>query len=214
VHVRHDPHDAARIVVYSAERDKFLCIAEDPDLTGNSRMQIAIAAQKAQRTAISAVRAEVRNIHRLYPPEGAADRILIAAGDGFALDAESVRAMEAADRPRLIAHARALEEIDNADAAPAPIEPTADQVEGAREAAEELASASAAPAPAMIRCDGYERPLFDRDLDLWRWADAHTASGRALDAEDAKLIAELRHDTTFQQLLSIDTKRIAGGGAA
>ena len=45
VHVRYDPDDLGRIVVYDVEDSTFICLAEAPERTGISRQEIAIKAR-------------------------------------------------------------------------------------------------------------------------------------------------------------------------
>lgn len=200
--VRHDPHDPSRIMVYRSHDETFLCMAVDPELSGHSRMQIAIGAQKEQRRVLNAAREAVRNVHRLHPPGSLADRRLAhLQGDGFALDPAAEQALDAAVNPRLIAAARAADASEAHGQPEQPIEPTAEEHEAA---AAILAEITPVRAPAMVRCEGYERPLFERDTDFWRWAQAHMEAGAILDAQDSEELARLIKSPAFQKQLAAE----------
>jgi hypothetical protein len=201
VHVRHDPHDQGRIVVYNAERSQFVCVAVDPDVTGDDRQKIAIGAQVVQRKHLRLVREGVRAIHREFDPAGLADRMLTAAGGESFVPDESARAAMAHAGPRLIAQRDALDALDASKRPAEPIAPTNEQRELAAEKIAEIA-ARHSPAPLrMEQCDGYERPDFTGDdFGFFDWFLEFTAAGAEPDARDRALHADLQQDRTFQTM--------------
>lgn len=199
VHVRMDPHDIGRIVVYNAERSVFVCVAEDPDLTGADRQKIAVQAQSVQRKHLRLVRETMRSVQRQFPAAGIADRLLThAGGDAFMPDEETRKAMFHAG-PRLIAQRDALDALDQAKAEPQPVEPTAEE-----QAAHVAFMDELQPAPAPVtyeQCDGYRRPSFiDDDFGFFDWATSRLASGETLDARDTANFERLQNDQAFADL--------------
>lgn len=210
LHVRMDPHDLSRIVVYDRDGVTFLCVAEDAEAMPNERrMQVARGAQAAERKHLRVVRDDVRKVQALYPAAGAADRMLMAAaGDSFILAPEAREAMEAAQAPRLIEHARAAAALAESAKPAAPIAVTDDEREGAEAVFAEMRARNTAPAERMAQCDGYERPAFtDDDIGFWLWAHARIACGEPVDAHDLSIFEDLKTDSGFQLQLRIRTQR-------
>lgn len=75
VMVRYDAEDAGRIFVYNT-LGNFICIAQDPDITGVSREEIAIEAKRIQKEAIEAKRRELKALGRKVSKRGIAEQIL------------------------------------------------------------------------------------------------------------------------------------------
>lgn len=202
VSVRHDPTDPAHIVVYSGDGLTFLCIATDPAALSDAELiELSAKAKANTRGFVRAARDASRKVQRLYPAAGAADRLLNAANTGPDLCDDARDAMIAAHPPRLLEHARAL---DEARTEQQPIEPTADERESA---ALYLAEFAAKPAPAgTVQCDGYVRPFFEDDCDFVLWTRGWRAAGNALDAEDAAAVARLEASETFQLELNSRTR--------
>ncbi|MGA7673509.1 MAG: transposase family protein [Rhizomicrobium sp.] len=206
VHIRLDPHDIGRIVVYSHDRARFICIAECVDAMPAERQQrIALQAQAEQRKRLRVIRNDVRTVQKMYPSAGLADRILVdAGGDGFIL-ADSARiAMDVAARPRLIAQREGIDALDASKAPATHIEPTAEQRADAAATIADFRARDAEPVQRMEQCDGYERPDFiGDDMGFFRWASARLANGEALDATDKRNFEQLRRDPTFALMVEI-----------
>ncbi len=127
VTVRLDPTNPGRIHVYrrtgvEGRRTEFLCIAEDPEVTGADRAEIAARARALADTADREARQWAADLKRRYEPEGAMDRMLARAAE----EAENVVALprrgEAHETPALAEAARAA----GAAAAKGPREGTGD----------------------------------------------------------------------------------------
>jgi hypothetical protein len=203
VHVRLDPATPNYIVVYTHDRKAFLCVAEwDLVIDNDRRIQIAREAQSRQRNHLRLVRDAARDVQQRFPAAGLADRILgDVAGDGFILQDDARKAMETAARPQLVAAQRAMDALDDAKAGPQPMAPTADEQETARAYLADM-TVKLPDAAAMLECDGYSRPAFDNDIDLWLWLVEFQARGNALDAGDRSLFDELAASPSFQQQLA------------
>ncbi len=227
IHCRFDPHETARIVVYSADRSRFICVAEDRErIAGADLAAVAQKAKALDRARIRDIRDAARTVQRLYPADTMADRLLGARTSPSASDAASscadedvrapreiapgaasLEAMRLASPPRLIAHTNALDALEAARTPEQPIEPTAEERDSAAVFFLEEA-AKAAPAPdEIVRCEGYARPRFFGDeCGLYAWLTEHRAT---LDAQDAKTLAEFERDETFQMLFASKQRRIA-----
>jgi transposase InsO family protein len=204
VHVRIDPTDDGRMVVYNHDRTQFICVAEDAQQIDNNRLQaIARAAQSHQRAALRLVKSDVAKVQQSYPAVGLADRILgDASGDSFILQDDARKAMETAARPVLIAAQKAQDALDQVKAQPQPIEPTPDQEDAARAYIADM-TARLPEQAATLQCDGYERPNFGLDdVATWLWLQGFIAQGGKPDATDTALLAELDASPAFHLLLA------------
>jgi hypothetical protein len=208
VHVSLDPADDGRVVVYNAERTQFICVAEDAAQIENNRlMAIAREAQRLQRAPIRLVKSDTRQVQAQYPGEGLADRILgDTLGDGFILSDDAAKAMQTAARPQLVAAERAMDALEAAKAGPQPQDASPEEQEAARSYIADMTPLLPA-APATVQCDGYCRPAFDSDVDLYAWFLDFIAQGHALDATDQAVLDELKASPAFAQQLA--TRRIA-----
>lgn len=218
VHCRFDPHEPSRIVVYSADRARFLCVAEDRDrMAGPDLARVAQKAKALDRARIRDIRDATRKVQRLYPADTMADRLLGApasgrhAGGTPALPVEpgaaSLEAMRLASPPRLLEQRKALDALEASRAPEQPIEPTAEERESAAVFFLEEANKSAPVPERMEQCDGYQRPAFLGDeFALYAWLTEHRDT---LDAQDAKTLAEFERDETFQLQLTTKQRRTA-----
>jgi transposase InsO family protein len=200
VHCRFDPHAPETIVVYNVERTEFLCIAKDRDAMASDELaREACRAQKIYAARLRDIRDGTRKVQRLYPAETTADRLLIAARDGFVPEPQSELAMLAASVPTLVAQRRALAELEAASAPAQPIEATAEE----RADAEIYFLEEAAAPDRPMQCEGYERTAFrDDELGFWFWAAEFALAGGILDAQDAKWRGELEASESFRDLLN------------
>ncbi|HEY2070682.1 MAG TPA: Mu transposase C-terminal domain-containing protein [Rhizomicrobium sp.] len=208
VHVRLDPYDLSRIVVFSRDGSTFLCVAEDAEAISNDyRMQIAKGAQSAMRRHLRLVRDDAREIQATYPSAGAADRILRhAGGDSFVLSGEAAEAMQAAQTPRLIENSRATAALEASVRPAEPIAASEEERTSAEEAFAEIDALRAAPKERAVQCDGYERPAFEGDdIGFWHWARARIERRELVDDQDLAVLESLRTDSGFQLQLRIAT---------
>ncbi len=84
VHVRQDPTDYGRIVVYTAPdadgMSTFICVAEDPSRTGVDRQAVAAQARANWRARNRSERERTRELERQHLPSHAIDKVLANAG--------------------------------------------------------------------------------------------------------------------------------------
>lgn len=202
VHCRLDPHDGAQIVVYSADRARFLCVARDRDgLESAERAKVAVGARAAFDAKNRRIREDTRKVQALYPDRNALDNVLRAAQAApLALTGQSEEAMRYASPPRLAAHADALAALEQSRKPESPIAATAEEIADATESLAEIHMQPEAPPQRMEQCSGYQRPAFLGDeFGLYAWL---AANRETLDAQDASTLGEFERDETFQLQLS------------
>ncbi len=202
VSVRLDPHDASRIVVYSADGGAFVCIAECIDeMPSQRRQEIAVRAGANAAAAVREIRDDVRKVQRIFPANGLADRILEGAGwkPAVQLLPDASAAMEAAaNTPKLIEARRAADALASRETIPCPEEPTAEARAAYEAHVIDMERKTAPPAPRLVQCEGYTRPDFiDDDFGFYAWAEVHTDS---LDAIDRENFRKLQRDEIFQTM--------------
>lgn len=200
VTVRRDPYDLSRIFVYYGEREEFLCVAVDPQLSGDSAMLISIAAQQLQRRVISQTRTDIRNVLRLHPAGSAADRRLAhLAGDGIALSAEGEQAMVAAQGPAMLAAGAATIAAAEHGKPEKPIEPTAEETSSFAD----LSARLAVRAARHEQHEGYDRAeMFGEqgELDFCDWFEEFAANGGSPDSDDQARYRDLMADKMFVEI--------------
>jgi transposase InsO family protein len=203
VHVSLDPADDGRVVVYDAERTHFICIAEDAAQIENNRlMAIAREAQRRQRAAIRLVKSYVSQVQGQFPGEGLADRILgDTLGDGFVLADDAAKAQATAARPQVMAAERAMDALEARKALPQPQAATPEEQAAATAYIADM-TPKLPDTPATVQCDGYARPAFASDLDLYCWFQDFIARGNTLDGDDQALFDELRASPAFNRQLA------------
>jgi len=209
VHVRYDPADPDRLVVYNVDRTRFLCVAVAADaLTNVERMHIARGMVAKYHKDARDLRAATRAFNKAYAPEGTLDALLAeAANDPFPISDDSKAGMIEAMRPsvKAIAQREALAALDHQDALPAAVEPSEEDY------ARMTAEMNPTPEPLrMIECGGYKRPAFDDDVDLIFWWEEFEADGGRLDEDDARIRQRLYGDEIFVDRLRVMRMRLAG----
>lgn len=205
VHVRFDPYDPDKLVVYNADRTQFICVAVAADaLSNEERMRIAQGMVARHRSDAKDLRATVRRFNKVYAPEGTLDALLTeAANDPFPLDAESHAGMVAAASPsaKQIAQGQAMAALENHGKPEKPSEPTAAE---RADYDDRIAELEPKPEPEGVEhCDGYDRPKFvgdGWDFRFFDWALGWIASGERLDARDTQDFDTLRNDELFQRI--------------
>lgn len=113
VRVLYDAADMGRVVVY--HDDRFICVAECPEVVGTSRREVAIEAKARQKREIEAKRRELKALGRKAKTRDIAFEIL----DAKQRLAQSLTALPAPDMPHLTpaieAASAAAAVLDNAD---------------------------------------------------------------------------------------------------
>jgi hypothetical protein len=74
VEIRESPEDAGRVLVF--KDGQFLCLAEDPDMTGVSRSEIAARARERQKAVARADREVQRELRKAVDPKAVAEEII------------------------------------------------------------------------------------------------------------------------------------------
>lgn len=75
VHVYYDEHDMGRIYVYDMN-DQFVCIAEDPMITGVSRKEVAAKTKEVQREAVQEEKRRLKSLAKKISKRDMAQEIL------------------------------------------------------------------------------------------------------------------------------------------
>lgn len=190
VHVRLDPADMGRVVVYD-EDGAFICMAECPARTGLDRREVAIQAKAIQKSRHRDLRQEMKRLKAQAKPHRIADEILAHR--------ESIRdVLVAFPRPSAAAHetdamraaAQALDALDGKR----PHRPITD--EDRELAAEALAGATYHENNIVQLASPDEAaPKFANDFEFYDWAATHPDELTPLQLE---YFDELTANTTFQ----------------
>lgn len=77
--VKRDPADVGRIYVFGGDPLRFVCVAEDPDITGISRRDVAIHAKRKQLANRREAAAYLRQLQRNTNVKGIAKEVLASA---------------------------------------------------------------------------------------------------------------------------------------
>lgn len=120
--------DLGRLVVYHNEA--FLCIAENPEIAGISRQEVAVEASRIQNESISAKRRELKALARKAKTKDIVTEILVRR-------AEEASTLSAFPSPNVIHMTPALEAASEAanalEAVPRRADPTVTELEGVRD---------------------------------------------------------------------------------
>ena len=195
VHVKFDPDDHARIYVYTADRERFLCVASDPTMTDVDQREIAKRAKQAQAQEQSVFRAEMKAAQTAHNPDELAASILSSKAGAASKIVPFVRPASV-DAPALTPgfarerHAAAQAASQGA-ATPPPQPVTEEELETAR-ARFEVYDNAAAPASVFMvtRGDGTQRPGIIDSVEFAGWMRDQADSGptHPEDAADLRAI--------------------------
>ena len=204
VSIRLDLEDEGRIVIYSADRVDFICVAEDPSLTGADRREIANNALHAQSAKIKEITTQQKTAIAAHNPDNLVPDILGHAKQK-ASKVTAIRAPYEEACPPALARAREAAAAIDYPQEPAPL--SEEERAMGRQAVKELEAAKAAreaPSLTVISPDPTQRPNFaggtQGDIDFWKWAQNLKAQG-LLDKETAKELREMENNHTMQLLL-------------
>ncbi len=174
VHVRLDPEDMGRIVVYGLD-GAFICVAECPERTGLDRREVAAAARSIQRGAEREAREELKRKKREIKPHTIIDEMRDAQREAAAQLVRFPRGGATHETPALAAAAEAASKLAGERPAPRPL--TGDERELAAEAAHEaeIIAFRAREAEDLSDLDfyvwGLERPDEMNEAQAAYWAE-------------------------------------------
>ncbi len=170
VHVKFDPEDEAKIMVYTGDRRTFICVAEDPTLSDLDRQAIAKRAKQAQHQENKVFKAEMKTAHEAHDPDQLAASILAdkAAQKGKSKVLPFRPAEATPQTPAFVRERKAVAAMSPSPL-PQPIITEEIQENVEREFAL-IDSAHAEPETVWLsREDGSQRPQFDNDFRFIAW---------------------------------------------
>lgn len=211
VSVRLDIEDEGRVVIYSADTKEFVCVAEDPTLTGADRQDIAARARHAQAAKLRDLKAQQKAATAAHNPDKLSSEILGHAAQS-ASKVKAIRAPYVETVPPSMERAReAAAAIDNPQQPP----PLSKEDEEAatieiKKMEAETRARNATPFT-VLNPDPTVRPNFaygtQGEIDFWNWAQTLKAEGHFEGelteelAEWAEELREMENDHTTQLLL-------------
>jgi len=170
VHVKFAPDDLTRIYLYSADRERFLCIAEDPTLDHVDQEDIAKRAKQAQRQEAKVFKAEMRAAQDAHSPDELAASILASKAQSSSKVVPFMRPARDIDAPVTPAFVRERVAANQGAApAPKPVPLTEEQIETAAEQFAIYDDQDSVITPMVTRADGTQRPLFLDDVEFAGW---------------------------------------------
>ena len=205
VSVRLDVEDEGRIVIYSTGNGDFICVAEDPTLTGADRQEIATRARHVQSARLKDIKRQQKAAMAAHNPDRIGGDILGHA----AQEASLVSAIRApyigASSPSLDRAQDAVSAMNASEQGPAPLTEEEDRIatEQIRKMEAEHAEKTKANLT-VFHADPTKRPNFafgvQGEIDFWNWAQNLKAQG-LLDKDTAKELREMENDHNTQLLL-------------
>lgn len=202
VSVRLDVEDEGRVVIYSADTKDFICVAEDPTLTGADRKEIANRARHVQAAKLKELKTQQKAAKAAHNPDKLGSDILGHAAQSASKVAPIRAPYVETSSPSLERAREAAAALDapKQEAAPLPKDVAQEAMEDIT-ALEADTAARTAPKLTVYNSDPTERPEFalglPGDVDFWKWAQDLKAQG-LLDEETTKELRELEVDHTFQ----------------
>ncbi|MBX3447550.1 MAG: DDE-type integrase/transposase/recombinase [Parvibaculaceae bacterium] len=163
VHVRLDPEDMGRIVVYTPDM-KFICVAEAPERTGIDRREVASRAKQIQRDDLRELRDEMKRRKRDQRVHNIADEI--AEDQRRKAEAETVIAFARPSTPHVTPALEAAAEAARAIDDPMPAMPALSDDDEALAAAARDALVIDMPA----RDTAEDQARFTDDWTWFQWA--------------------------------------------
>lgn len=166
VQVRLDVGDLGRVVVYDAA-GAFVCVAEDPAVTGTDRQEIAARTSAAHRAIDAGLRAEAKRLKRAVRPDTIAAEILAASRRAAEKIVAFPARAETVTTPALDAAGDAARALDDpAAAAPRPSYEELTPDERRPGTAEIVALTPAEPDPF---------PGWGDAIEVWEWSRRNPA---------------------------------------
>lgn len=171
VHVKFDPDDEAKIVVYTGDRRTFICIAEDPTMSDIDRQAIAKRAKQAQHQENKVFKAEIKSAQDAHNPDNLAASILSDKADkkGKSKVVPFRPAVETPQTPAFVRERKAVAAMSSPQASPQPAlsEEAEDNI---RRQFAIIDARNAEPEVRYLnRADGSQRPYFEDDFEFAAW---------------------------------------------
>jgi transposase InsO family protein len=198
VEIRLSPEDAGRVAVFQG--GAFLCLAEDPELTGTSRQEIAAMAHAAQKAHKKALKVVHRSLKSALKPANLVQEIL--AHRHAAIDpVESLQRAVFVDTDALAASA-AAKAMEDGLVLKAPAVARRLSVEEEAEVEQTLERMQPKPA-AVPELDRNGRPSFFRDDAEWgKWVMANPDKATEGDLEEFG--HRIKHEWAFRELMGLN----------
>jgi transposase InsO family protein len=206
VSVRLDVEDESRVIIYSADNGEFVCLAEDPTMSGADRQEIAKRARHVQLSKLKALKLQQKAATAAHNPEKLGSDILGHA----AQENSKVKPIRApyveVSSPSLERAKEAADYLDKGRPVPPPLS-THEEEEAAAQIREmEAATAARSKMELTIHNpDRTVRPKFaigiQGDIDFWVWAKGLKDDGYSLKPDDAAELLEMENNHNMQLLL-------------
>ncbi|MBL4870061.1 MAG: transposase, partial [Robiginitomaculum sp.] len=192
VHVKFDPDDEAKIIVYSADREDFICIAVDPTMTDIDRLAVAKRAKQAQNQENKVFRGEMKAAQDAHNPEELAASILTARIKNSSTVIPFKKPTDMPDTPAFVRERKAAA----AHGAPVPSpQPITEQQAQAR--VDYLAEIDERENPEIImlkRADGSMRPAIVDDIEYINYLQVEHTKPAGIHPEDITDLREYLSD--------------------
>ena len=206
VSVRLDVEDESRVIIYSEDNGAFICLAEDPTMTGADLQAIAKSAQHAQLAKLKALKVQQKAATAAHNPDKLASDILGHA-EQKSSKVQPIRAPYVeVSSPSLERAKEAADYLDKGRPVPPPLSKN-DEEEAAAQI-KELEAATAARNKVDLTIhhpDRTVRPKFamgiQGDIDFWLWAKGLEEDGYTLEDDDAAELLEMKNNHNMQLLL-------------
>ena len=169
VHVKFDPEDEAKIIVYTGDRRNFICIAQDPTMTDLDRQAIAKRAKQAQHQENKVFKSEMKAAHDAHDPDNLPASILADKAKQKSNLIPFRPAPEVPQTPAFVRERKAAAAMSPSLPSPQPIITEEIRENAAREFAI-IDAKNAEPAIRYLdRADGSQRPYFEDDFKFIGW---------------------------------------------
>jgi len=207
VQIKIDVEDESRIIVFSAEDGRFICMAEDPTMTGADLQEIAARAKQVQISKTREVREQLKTAAAAHSPDKTASDILARAATSRSKVFQFRVSDTEASYPSMEPAADAAAALTQTSIGAAPLTPEEEAEAKAQiKVMEAQTAARHAPSVTTHHADPTVRPNFalgfQGDIDFWVWAQSLKAQG-LLDQDTTKELQEMENDHTIQlQLLT------------
>lgn len=203
-----ETEDIGQLIIYRRNEYQvmeFVGIAENPDLTGISRTEVAIATRERQKQVIAQVNELKKDLRKEMKGEDVAATVLTRRERKAAEQQGNVTYLQ---RPTVEYTTPGLQAAGDAAAAlagevkaPAPVFDAA-AIEAAKERWAELNEKE----PNIVPLPTAHRPMFGTDLEKYQWL---TANQRLATSDDATWMAWYESTTQYQLIFGADEEDIA-----
>ena len=208
VHIKFDPDDETQIIVYTADRKDFICIAQDPTMTDMDRQAVAKRAKQAQHQENKVFRAEMRSAQDAHNPDDLAASILRHHSKKAGKILQFKQPADTPDTPAFVRERKAAAAIGSPLPTPQPI--TEEQLEARRDYLSEIEERDAKPETVMLtRADGSLRPVIVDDIEYIKWLQTQSHNADGCHPEDIEDLRQYLDDGGRALRLQIDVNGLS-----